>query len=92
MNLGERGVVQSTQPEEITRREAIPRIVGLAAALALFIAGCNEVYPPPGTGPRGDGKRPAVPEPEIDEDAARDVSVVSAVAIGVSLFFLRNIR
>lgn len=85
-SISERGV---PQPERFTRREALSRITGLAAA-ALGLTGCVEIELPPGT--QYGGRPQVVSEPQIDEEAARNVSALYIAAIGAALFFLRGIK
>lgn len=86
MNPNERGIAQ---PKEITRREALGRISVFAAAAALVLAGCTEIELPPGA--QYGGRPQAIPEPQIDEGAARDTLVLSTAAI-LALLFLRGIK
>lgn len=90
MNPSERGIQQTE--ERLTRRELL-KITGLAAAALVLAGGCAEVELPQATAIEESGK-PQVPEPQrqIDEDAARDLSLLYMAAIGAALFFLRGIR
>jgi len=87
-SLSERGI--NRQGEGITRR----RLLGgfAVTALAALAGGCAEVDLPQGTGRDRDGRPQTVSEPQIDEEAAREVSVAYLIALGAGLFFLRRIR
>lgn len=87
MNPSERGV----QPERFARRKAPLKIAGLAA-VALALAGCAEIDLPSGTQYGGKPQAVSEPQTQVDEDAARDVSLLSLAAIGAALFFLRGIK
>lgn len=92
-NRSEQGASPS---ETFTRREVLQKFVGftgLAAAALVFTGGCAEVDLPQVTATEGSSK-PQVLEPQIqiDEGAARDLSLLYVAAIGAALFFLRGIK
>lgn len=89
MNPRERGVHQS---ESSTRRRAPLRIAGLAAAALVFAGGCAEIDPPQVTGREGNISVQRISEPQIDEEAARDLIVLYMAALGAGLLLLPRVR
>lgn len=71
----------TSQGEGLTRREALSKITGLAATALVLAGGCVEVDP-----------QRTVPEPQTDEEAARNTLALSTAAILAALLLLRGIK